>query len=289
MTTSSHATIEELVPVPKLSRYDMDFAFHLACEYRERFSVIPMRGKRPALPWKRFQESHSRPSMDDIRRWFGREAKERFNLGILTGRAASGIVVLDADSLEAAAWWKANRPPTPLAVKTGGGHGVHFYYRAPRTPVQNRIRVLGRSLDVKGDHGVVVAPPSIHSTTGNHYLWCGSFDAYSLKALPVFDSKWVETPARPKPGNRCSFQPNSGRPLKSVRERILRVRSVSGSGGHNAAFFCACLLLEAGLSESDALAELTQWSSTNATPPWSERELAWKITSAAKHVRSKQL
>jgi hypothetical protein len=58
-------------------------------------------------------------------------------------------------------------PPGP-AVQTGGG-GWHYYFKHPGGRVPSRTIAPG--LDIKGDGGQVVAPPSVHYT-GVSYEWC---------------------------------------------------------------------------------------------------------------------
>jgi replicative DNA helicase len=58
--------------------------------------------------------------------------------------------------------------------------------------------------------------------------------------------------------------------------------SVSGSGGHNAAFNAACtMLLGFDLTEDETYSLLCDWN-TSCDPPWSEKELRHKVASAAK-------
>lgn len=146
------------------------------------FSVIPLwsKGKAPALKgWEAYQ-SH-KASLDEITHWFGNGLDR--NVGIVTG-AVSGVVVLDVDSDDALAAL-GDLPKTPT-VKTGKGY--HFYFKHPGTDVQTRIRMLD-SVDLKGDGGYVVAPPSLHSN-GTAYAWLVGLDT-PLADLP----NWVLTPA----------------------------------------------------------------------------------------------
>ena len=63
--------------------------------------------------------------------------------------------------------------------------------------------------------------------------------------------------------------------------------AVSGSGGHDATFAVACALVHGfALSEGDAMAILQEYNQRCA-PPWSERELAYKLRSAANSHSSK--
>lgn len=80
------------------------------------------------------------------------------NVAVVTG---GGIVVLDEDVPGSLGTFAAGRDlPKTFAVSTG--RGMHHYYRIDG-PVKNRAG-LAPGLDVRGDNGYVVAPPSIHYT-----------------------------------------------------------------------------------------------------------------------------
>ena len=60
------------------------------------------------------------------------------------------------------------------AVRTGGG-GWHFYFAHPGTFVKNDTgRRLGPGIDVRGDGGYVLAPPSGHRSGGRYELVDGT-------------------------------------------------------------------------------------------------------------------
>lgn len=163
------------------------YLLHFAFEYFDRgWSVIPLDGKRPALKrWKEFQSR--RPTLAELRDWF---ADPAVNIGIVTGSVSGGLLVVDCDTPEDAAWWTATHPRSPLVVHTGGG-GNHIYYRlSPATSVGNRSKVCSRSIDIRGTGGYVVAPPSQHPMTGTLYAWADD-GAYSWDDIPLFDSTWL--------------------------------------------------------------------------------------------------
>jgi len=93
------------------------------------------------------------------------------NIGIATG-AVSGIVVLDIDGAEGQATLqeliaKHGFLPRTRVVKTA--RGFHFYFKLAQgvsVPCST-----GNGLDIRGNGGYVVAPPSIHSS-GHVYEWC---------------------------------------------------------------------------------------------------------------------
>ena len=242
-------------------------SFHLAAEYFDRgWSVIPLRGKRPAVPsWLEYQKR--RAGFPELRRWF---KSTSINVGIVTGKL-SGLVVVDCDTPEDARFWKESFPKTPLAVVTGR-EGSHFYYRYPADDdVYNRAGLLNRKIDLRGQGGYVVAPPSRHPN-GAHYRWHGS-DDYCLDHVPYFSPAWI-APDESRVPLAISTE------IRSPRSYIRSIHAVSGQGGHKQTFRAACKLRDAGLTPEEALCELLLWNQSNASPPWSARELLHKVQSA---------
>ncbi len=95
------------------------------------------------------------------------------NVGIRTG-AVSGIIVLDVDprhggddtlhDLER----EHGEIPTTWKFHTGGG-GEHYLFRHPGHEIRNSAGQLGFGLDIRGDGGYIVAPPSLH-ISGRRYV-----------------------------------------------------------------------------------------------------------------------
>lgn len=77
-------------------------------------------------------------------------------------------------------------------------------------------------------------------------------------------------------------------PLQRARRYIARCpRAISGSGGHDATYRVAAILVNGfGLSEAEALTLLEEWN-VLCEPPWSAAELLHKIQSAsrAQHLK----
>jgi hypothetical protein len=101
------------------------------------------------------------------------------NIGLPTGQR-SGFLVLDVDpkngGLESLA--KLPKLPPTRMVRTPSG-GFHYYFRW-QSPLGNSPRDLGKGLDVRGEGGYVVAPPS--SVDGNRYEWMNEDDPAELPA-----------------------------------------------------------------------------------------------------------
>jgi putative DNA primase/helicase len=151
--------------------------------YARGWSIIPVgANKRPLVNWKQYQQH--RVEIAPLREWF--DCVPSPNIAIVTG-AVSNIVVLDVDaksggltSLERLQEQHGRLPDT-VAVSTGGG-GRHIYFTHPGKEVPSSAGKLGPGLDVRGDGGYVVAPPSKHES-GQMYEWEGIPQA-ALQPLP---------------------------------------------------------------------------------------------------------
>lgn len=106
-----------------------------------------------------------------IRRWWG--SWPSANVAIRTGRA-SGLVVIDVDpdhgGDDTLQHVIDDRGPLPACrtVRTGSG-GRHFYFAHPGFDVPNDTgRRLGPGIDIRGDGGYVIAPPSMHVSGGKY-------------------------------------------------------------------------------------------------------------------------
>lgn len=183
-------------------------------------------------------------------------------VGIVTG-ASSGLVVLDLDAkhgLEAildglkeshgAAWLDT------YTVQTAGG-GVHLYYQHPGGIVRNATRLGGRDgVDVRGDGGQVVAPPSL-GANGRPYKIVVDRDpapcpAWLLEELRERDA--VET--APKAGRN-----DRGGAVVTVGGRDAYLTSVAGA------------MRRVGASEVAMQAALEAENEERCEPPLEARDL----------------
>lgn len=154
--------------------YEIDAEGNCACGNSDCRSP----GKHPRTP-NGFKDATV--DSEQIRDWWRQWPSA--NVGIATGEK-SEIMVLDIDGekgLDSAEKLetKYGRLPLNALVRTGGGGG-HIYFNYPGFKVKSRSQALGPEypfIDVKGDFGCVVAPPSVH-ISGENYEW------EKLKSLP---------------------------------------------------------------------------------------------------------
>jgi hypothetical protein len=109
-----------------------------------------------------FKDSSTDP--DRIRAWWSRWPNA--NIGMPTGKR-SGLVVVDGDPRNGAYDTLAElheegyELPLTATIKTGGG-GFHHYLRCPEgVEIRNSAGKLGPGLDIRGEGGYVILPPSV--------------------------------------------------------------------------------------------------------------------------------
>lgn len=228
---------------------------------------------------------------DTIRQWWTEAAVA--NVGIATGRE-SGLFVLDCDGaagLSALAKLEDQHGPLPktLSIRTGGG-GRHFYFRyPPNCAVGNRAKLGGLPIDVRGDGGYVLAPPSLHKS-GNRYTIEVDADLVDapgslLDFVAPLESAPNPTPSLSTNGAASLVLRVGGGADVTSRARAYLAKTppaISGQGGHAATFTAACALVQGfSLSPSEAMPLLAEWN-TSCVPPWSEKELLHKLADAEK-------
>jgi hypothetical protein len=104
--------------------------------------------------------------LDQIRAWWQQD--ENFNIAIATG-AKSGIFVVDIDDDDGAAAL-ARMGVMPDTVVATTAKGEHFYFKMPKCDLRNSASKIADGVDIRGNGGYVLAPPSIHPS-GARYAW----------------------------------------------------------------------------------------------------------------------
>jgi hypothetical protein len=189
---------------------------------------------------------------EELQDWF---STGNANIGIVTG-SISGIDVVDYDSQEALEL-AGSFPQTPL-VKTGKEYGYHGYYchKDGTRNFQKRDDIPG--LDLRGDGGYVVAPPSVHES-GVQYQWVTGM---GLDDLPMAEL----------PDFILSKRADDKIPLSEI------YRGVSeGSRNHSLARLAGSWVND-GLTFEECLENANLWNSKN-TPPLPETEVETTVKS----------
>jgi bifunctional DNA primase/polymerase-like protein/primase-like protein len=177
-----------------------------------------------------------------INRWW--RAFPDLNIGIATG-AASRVFVLDIDGDDGEASLRkleSERGALPSTVEVITGKGRHCYFRTGKRKVGNSASQLGAGLDIRGDGGYVIAPPSVHPS-GRSYAW--SVDAaQDFAAAPDWLVAKIEAPKTGK----------TGKPLEHWHS-VLTEPICNGERNSTLASICG-KLLHAGLTDGFLLYDL---------------------------------
>ena len=148
-----------------------------ALAYAKRgWAVFPLEGKTP------FENTHGHKdattNAQKIKRWWKQHPKA--NIGIACS-SKNGPIVLDQDGPDGKELLRAEIGNIPATLKARSGKkGIHYYFAPDGEPIKRTIKIQGKSLDLLGDGGYVVAPPSVHPETGRAYKWLRERDPVRL-------------------------------------------------------------------------------------------------------------
>lgn len=229
--------------------------------------VTPLRGKIPVLDgWTTL------PPADEatVRGWLAK----KYNLGLRTG-ARSGIIVIDDDRAKHGETEYA-MPPTGLSVTSPTG-SRHAYYRAPSPCPGNSASKLAPHVDVRGEGGQVVIPPSIHPEAKEEYRWSALGEPapwpFATPSAPSCETVTIDMSA-PTDGQDREHRWAIAALLKEAH----RVRT-TGEGARNdtlnKAAFSLGQIVAGGLLTSEAVTVELMGAATHAGLP--EREAASTI------------
>lgn len=202
---------------------------------------------------------------DRITAWW--QALPDCNIAVCTGEL-SGVWVLDIDprhhgdvalsDLEQ----EHGKLFSSVECLTGGG-GRHLYFKYPKSGiVRTRTNHPSPGLDVRGEGGYVVAPPSSH-VSGTPYEWEVSsvpFDHPVEEAPQWLQSMVVEIPAAGSPGSAAQQTPQS-------QQQQAQPKTVT-AGGRNAYITRqAGKLRRAGFTTDEMETALLKLNQTRCIPP----------------------
>lgn len=191
----------------------------------------------------------------DVEQWWA--VYPDANIGIATGDV-SGVLVLDVDlegtdTLANLERLYGDLGPT-WSVATGSG-GMHLWFRMPNVDIRNSASAIGPGLDVRGNGGYVVAPPSIH-LSGNRYRWAEGWHPTKVDLAEV--PEWLLKKMAPVQSLRAA------NPLPNIIKEGMRNTWMASAAG---------AMRRKGFGEAAILAALRVENRVRCTPPLDDREL----------------
>jgi hypothetical protein len=219
--------------------------------------------------------------LEIVERWWSNEPNA--NIGIATGKPSHAFVIdVDGSEGEASlAKLEAEFGALPNTVEsvTGGG-GRHLFFEWPGIPIRNSVGRIGPGLDIRGDGGYVVAPPSVHPT-GRAYCW--SVDsATSLAHAPA----WLRTKANGSGGGNG----HNGRagPTPPSEWRAMVRDGVSEGARNSTVARLAGHLLRQRIDPLVVLELLRAWNATSCQPPLDDSEVERTVNSICASERRRR-
>jgi len=223
--------------------------------------VFPVHGKKPLEEWKVWQTRL--PTEEEIDSW---DVYGEFGLALATGEL-SRLIVVDLDLHKCAALGldpddvrrqvERVMGPTGRVAATGNG-GEHGYYRLPegvRAP-RNATGLWGLPVDLRGEGGYVVVPPS------PGYTWLRECEP---EELPEWQNAWLEGSGAAGDGEKPALSTTEAVAEGARNDTLTRV---------------AGLWLSRGLSVSEVLIYCRGLAAT-FTPPMEETEVDAVVASVA--------
>jgi hypothetical protein len=215
--------------------------------------------------------------LDQIAAWWS--SFPRANVGVRTG-GESGLVVLDLDGeigeRMLAGLVALHGRLNALWARTGSG-GWHAYMAHPGVRVPTSVRRMGDGLDMRGDGGYVVAPPSWHASI-HRYRWVDSPAekiALGGRELPPMPA-WLLELAAPDERERSASPPVRLQPHDASsyvttaveREAIGIAQAPPGQRNDtlNRAAFSLGQLIGAGLLDEETVTEVLVAAALSAGP-----------------------
>ena len=119
-----------------------------------------------------------------IERWW--DKNPQYNIGIATWNKSSGLVVIDldvdknkgSDGYDVLRDWQNKHGKLPETWQSITGRGGYHYFYKDAIVHSNRVG-LYEGVDIRGEGGYIVAPPSVHPN-GNIYEWEQGPEEYEI-------------------------------------------------------------------------------------------------------------
>ncbi|HEY0379851.1 MAG TPA: bifunctional DNA primase/polymerase [Pyrinomonadaceae bacterium] len=197
------------------------------------------------------------------------------NIGVPTGEV-SGWLALDIDprhggdvSLTSLIEEHGDGWLETMQARTGGG-GHHIIFKYPQgSNIRNSAGRLGEGIDVRGEGGYIIVPPSLHAS-GRPYEWLNNLE---LAEPPEWLIKLLTIESQPVAAK-----------VRSGARSGASIGAVIPEGERNEALFkIGCALRGQGVGSAEIEAELLRINRERCAPPLPENEVTKTAKSAARY------
>lgn len=249
--------------------------YDAAIEYAKKgFAVFPLK-YRDKVPLTKNGCKDATTDAAQIKAWW--QKYPNANIGLATGSVSQNVFVIDLDidedrgidgyhSLEDWQREHGDFPETWTAI-TGRG-GYHLYYRG-NGKIKNRAGIID-GVDIRGNGGYVVAPPSIHKN-GNRYEWEYSPDEFEIA----------------KADNNVEYFLNHDDQKQST---TFTMPNIVAAGQRNQMLFrFACMMQAKGASDQSVFAATMAENESSCSPPLTEQEVKVIVSSATRYDKGKPI
>ncbi|HUO59527.1 MAG TPA: phage/plasmid primase, P4 family [Candidatus Acidoferrales bacterium] len=241
----------------------LDSILPLARDEGWRLFPVRERAKVPAI-----SDWPNQASSDEKQLLLWAEQYPRANWGLATG-SPSNVFAVDADGVEGALWIEQQRELHGdgwTGTRTSEtARGRHLFFRLPKnTAVRNSVGAIAPGIDIRGEGGFVVVPPSTHES-GATYQW-------SSATAAVLDApSWLLEAATSVSKSVVAMPPvnGNGRILSGARNSTLT--SLAGS------------MRRKGASDASIAAALAIENKTACDPPLASDEVATIAASISRY------
>lgn len=249
--------------------------YHAAVEYiKLGLAVFPLEpnGKKPLT---RNGCNDATTDAAQVKAWW--QNTPNANIGIATGKRSGGIFVIDLDIDEDKGldgyhslddWQRENGKFPDSWISITGRGGYHLYFKSD-DEIRNRAGIID-GVDVRGEGGYVVAPPSIHQN-GNRYEW-----EYAPEDIVL--AKANDTIIH-------FLKIGTNKPT----ERFIAPEIIKSGTRNETIFRFACMMQAKGASDNTVFAATMAENNARCVPPLSESEVRTIVKSAFQYEKGKPI
>ena len=225
------------------------------------YSIIPVQAnKKPYVKWTEFQKNP--PNREQVTEWW--EKWPDAMIGMVSGKV-SGIYLVDADSSAAGKHIRETCPDIiNPQVKTP--NGWHWWFKSD-TEIQchNFRNSAGVDIDVKGDGGYGIVPPS--KANGKAYRFLGNADLIDVPKIPTILYNYINKYSNTMPCNKAY-------------QGVTTCNNIGDGGRRDEDLFRLANCLVQSPMRDGEIVNYLEFYAKNCTPPFPEAEMQLKIKSA---------